>query len=426
MAQLIPNYTGGVQGANSAVLPDNNLALQTYLGLAEKNYRNKLFEYDKAKDEAKKIAEATDFNTAEMMSIDVQPTLDDISKLKELAKEHPEQVDEPNSDFDQLYKRINFKINKSKYQQSELKYHKTTGADRYKDNPELLYNTLHDFENNPDIDKRELVLPIPPPDFNIFDLNDQIVKGVVSTNPDKIKSVNDGHGNRIYEIPQDVDKTEIAQKVEMKWLSDRNKATQMFNSFSDEEKAKYNNDPHEWYVQAKTASLPIDDKSKIEIRSIPQETQGANSREQTTIKFIAEKAHDLENPQSDIYTGATVTMNDGKKKSASETDTFTGQTVVVKDGSGKQYKTTIDKIYNIDGKLYAAPSKLRSETGSVAIKDLIPITNIEDQIIVPYVNTEYGSSPNTAKLADNTLDYYRSLKGGKSSEPTTESGIKWK
>jgi hypothetical protein len=149
-------------------------------------------------------------------------------------------------------------------------------------------------------------------------------------------------------------------------------------------------------------------------------------KDQTTIKFIAEKAHDLENPESDIYTSATVTTKDGKKKPASETDTFTGREVVVKDKNGKQYETTIDKIYNIDGKLYAAPSKLRSETGSVAIDDLIPITNIEDQIIVPYVNTEYGSSPNTAKLADNTLDYYRSLKGTKSSEPTTESGIKWK
>jgi hypothetical protein len=442
MAQLIPNYTGGVQGANSAVLPDSDLALKTYLGLAEQNYKDDLLAHKKALAEAKKVADATAFDTDKMMDVDVKPTLDQITELKKIAFDHPEQIDDPESDFNKLEKDIKFKINKSKYQQSELKYHKTTGADRYKESPELLFDTLHAFENNPDIEKRELVLPVPPPSFNLFDHNDEIVKGTVSANPDKITSTNDGHGNRIYEIPQEVDKTEIAQKVEMKWLADKNKATRMFNSLPDEEKTKFGNDPHEWYVQAKTASLPIDDASKIQIRAIPHHGSGSSAANKVIPYQIGISATEntgaaKSNSMEEVAHIGGWTIPDKVITISSPETIYNMKTSKLETPAqgyltGKVIKVTDDYVY-VDGNSKGKPQGMIAPANKEGIDKLVKNGDVEKKRFVTMIentgnnnsrelrfeyNDEIGS-----KLAETGVKLDESL------EPTpqkTESGIKWK
>jgi len=432
MAQLIPNYTGGVQGANSAVLPESNLALQTYLGLAQKNYNNKLLEHKKAVVAEKAFTDKTNFNTDAMRPIDYDPTLKRIEEWKQKAHDNPELVDTPNSDLWKEYDDINFDINKSKLLQKQLSYWKMQGVSNpvYRNDVEDLFNEVKRASEYPDIKTAEFNLPVPKPDFNHITYLKSL-EPMMSTKMSLGKPENSGIGG-VKKIPQTIEITPESAKNALSFGWDMSPEK---SSLKKEYTSQYESNPDlktqfptakDYYISSMLPeALAMGAKQSEVLHNVPDYDNGL-PKDQTTIKFIAEKAHDLENPESDIYTSATVTTKDGKKKTASETDTFTGREVVVKDKTGKQYKTTIDKIYNIDGKLYAAPSKLRSKTGSVAIDDLIPITNIEDQIIVPYVNTEYGSSPNTAKLADNTLDYYRSLKGTKSSEPTTESGIKWK
>jgi len=285
MAEFIPNYTQGVEGANTAILPENTQALKTYLGLAEQNYKNDLLAHKKAVQESKDIAANTNYNIKDMWEDDIPTTKDKMFELKKMGRETPEKILNADDEYIAIDKDINYAINKSKHDKILYDYWSKQALENplYRDNPEPLLNSLKAFKENRDIKNREFVPPIPEPTFNLFDHNEEIVKGTVSSNPDKITSKNDGHGNRIYEIPQDVDKSEIKQKVEMKWFADKNKATRFFNNLPDEEKAKYNNSPHDWYVQAKTESLPIDDDSKIAIRSIPQ---GRSSSSATAKKVV--------------------------------------------------------------------------------------------------------------------------------------------
>jgi len=52
---------------------------------------------------------------------------------------------------------------------------------------------------------------------------------------------------------------------------------------------------------------------------------------------------------------------------------------------------------------------------------LIPITDVKTQLIIPYVNQQYGSSQNTAELVQKSLDLFEGMKGKKTG---TQSGQK--
>ncbi len=429
---ILPEF-GNSQGANTAVLPDNNQVLNTYFQIQENKYRDKLFNYKKTQDEIAQKAQALNFDTGEVWQQDQPVITKKIQDLISFTRSNPDAYNASSDkygEYDQKAREINFLINKSKHDKAIYDEWLNKGATDpiFQEDFESIKGGLDNFKAT-DINERDYVPPVPAPSYNLYEAWGKVAKDL-PTFIETTEGENKGGNNYEYITTNTYDP--VQRKAALEALYDgnvmrtRNHYVKEWNDLpQDAPERKQFKDAREYGLFIMDKGLPTykDQSSAIKPRKFAPTGGGGSASDNEMIRFIAEKANALQNPNSDIYTSATVTTKDGTKKKVFETETFSGRNVVVTDKNGQQYNTPIDKIYNIDGKLYAAPSIKRSKSGSIAISDMIPITNIEDQIIVPYVNTEYGSSPNTAKLADNTLNYYRSIQGT-STQPKTESGGK--
>lgn len=113
---FLPAFGG--QEANTAVLPENNQVMNTYLALNEKRYKDKVFDYQKNENDIKRRLDALDFNVSEVWQPDVEPIREEMIKYRDFVFENPDAVspDSPlYSQQKQMADDINFKINLSKY-----------------------------------------------------------------------------------------------------------------------------------------------------------------------------------------------------------------------------------------------------------------------------------------------------------------------
>ncbi len=151
--------------------------------------------------------------------------------------------------------------------------------------------------------------------------------------------------------------------------------------------------------------------------------------------FVAQNMAALGDTNSAIWTGTgtrTITTPDGKKTKypALTTTAFKGSPIDVivqeEDDKGnlvpKTYKSKINAIYNINGKIYAQPEDVITSGSKSATNDLIEITDPVNQLGTPYINQEYASNPKGADFVQYTIDKYNSLtgKGAAPQQPQAE------
>ncbi len=436
-------------GANTAVLQPDHAAVDTYLQLAQINHARKTLAYNQAKDQADKIAASTNFDTANMMDVDVQPTIEKKVELRKFAYEHPDAVLDPSSPdapaFNNMVKDITFRINKSKHDYALSKYWKETGVNSplFKDNPEPLFNEVSRFDKHPDVTTREFNLPAPSIDFNPVHFLTQN-KDMFAEEQTLGKPSNSGIAG-VVKVPS---KTQYSQASIEKGL---NFAWDNSPEYSDVKK-HYNQlwsenpsvqqtykTPKDFYLASMSPiAEQLGMKSGENLQNIPKDSAYDNPTE--GIRYIAENAQNLADPNSKAYKPAegqrvekVYYSTDGGNQRIETTKTpnseeikvshdFDDTPMLISQG-GQQTETAITGIFNIDGKLYARTLAKQRDDGSIDKKDLIPINDVKAQLIVPFVDKQYGSSPNTAKLAQTSLDLYDK---NKTAPKSTESGIQWK
>lgn len=421
---------------NTAVLPQDATVLDTYFNVAEKQHRDKLLDYQKEKDNIDRYLKETNFDLEgiypedkELLDTQAAEMLDFVDKNPKalLPSLRDAESRKLNAEFENKYRTTMYNINKSK-------------AARVR-NEALMDKVLSKPD---DYDVEEVTAAIkqnraaglergdteikPKFDYNMVTVLDELAKqtGTID-NTGKAQGI--GGGLVKTTTTTEYDPQEIDRLVNLAWKDDYKGTQKHFNKVyaalpeTSVEKLKYKT-PEEFGKATLKAGY-------AKIKEQKDKTQGINYAPQPNqsntedVTYIAENAANLSNPNSKIYESATITRKNGEKVKVAVTHTFDDIPVTVKDKDGTQYETPVSGVYNIDGKLYAVPSFKETGKGVAALEDLVPITDVKTQLIERKINSQFGSSPNKAKLSQTTFDIYDKLKGENSVPSTSESGIKW-
>lgn len=419
---ILPEF-GNSQGANTAVLPQNNEVLNTYFGIQEQRYKDKLFNYKKQQDEIARRAQALNFDTAAMWDIDVPKAYESINQLKELSYKTPESQLESDSEAGQQSRAmeadINYTLNKSKHDKAIYDNVIAMAADPKNVNySKQLLDAAAKFKANPDIKSREMEYPQMKPDYNLFEVVAKISKDT-PTIDETGKAQGIGGGLVKLSTKKVYDPAEIEKRVAQTWTSNldgtRTHFTEMYNALPQDAPERSQ------YANAEQYGKDILRKNYPEIKEQTDKTQGINyapeytQRETDDVTYIADNASKLEDINSDIYHKTTT----DKGKVAYITHVFDDIPITVKNGDG-EYEAEVSGVYNIDGELYANPSIKTTQKGKTSTQDLVRITDVKTQLIERKINKQFGSSPNKAKLSQSTFDTYDKIKSKKSSGKSTD------
>lgn len=149
--------------------------------------------------------------------------------------------------------------------------------------------------------------------------------------------------------------------------------------------------------------------------SLPSEIKGVNyapaglQAEKPVMNWIVDNAIALNNPKSDIFTEDLVNKKGDQIGRVSHSFDNLFIQVGGRDANGKPIYTPIKGIYNINGKVYANTEAKEQATGLTALKDLVEITSPYTQLIIPYSNQQYGSSPALAKGIEQLTNYGKEI-----------------
>lgn len=216
---ILPEF-GNSQGANTAVLPENNQVLDTYFKIQENKYRDKLFNYKKADDEARARAQALNFDTGEVWQQDKDKIHGMITGLIDFAHDNPDFYDTKSDAYKEYDKRergINFLINKSKHDKSIYDEWLNKGATdpNFQDDFEIIKGNLDSFKGT-DVDTRNWTPIVPPPTFNPYEAWNDVSEKIDTTQ--ETKEGKDLGGNNLEYITQDIyDPEKRTQAIEMIW-----------------------------------------------------------------------------------------------------------------------------------------------------------------------------------------------------------------
>lgn len=420
---FLPGF--GQQEANTAVLPENNQVLDTYLALSQKRLLEGQQAYKEKQDEIKKKLDAIDFNLTEVAEQDFEPLLNRQKELMEFVETNPEAVD-PNSDFYPLYveraKKLDHLINLSKLNRTEYNEYRKTMVD----NPEYATpendEILKGYMSSKLGERRMDGFKLPIEDNPIADAA-ILEKFLVEGNPE-LTMTNAGYGFTEQTTTTPIDTKVVENGISAMWDSSwrkRRTAEEMFSKMTPEQKKEKGFEiPFDIFRDTRLKLMKLDPKVKKAFERVnyaPQSTDNSTDG----VRYIAENAFNILDTNSGAYSVTDKTTVNGKPYSVSHAFDSTPLNIKLPDGT--PVTTPITGIVNIDGKIYAKTADTQTKTGSIAVKDLIPITDVKTQLIIPYVNQQYGSSQNTAELVQKSLDLFDTMNKSKSS---TESGIQWK
>ncbi len=422
---LLPAFANS-EGSNTAVLPENNVALDTYFKASENKFRDKAFAYKQHQDEVKQKLDALDFNTAGILDKDEPVIRDQIFSAIDYVSKHPDSVDPSSPLFTEQrknFEKINLDINQSKQDKAIVDLN-TKGIAEGKISPRHMED-INSWKNGELGGRGELALS-PDVEDNPFTDAKNLEGLLIADNP-TVTMTPKGYGfvEQTETTPFKTDKVE--EGIKALWSASPAKqdvAQQAFNQLDDATKQSEGiQSPYDLfrYSRLKTMNLAPDVKSKLMgINYAP-----ASARDDTAdkVKWIASNAHNLSDPNSDIFT-ENITSQEGKSIKGSKV--FNGLTINTgrKDADGKPIYSSITRMVNIDGKPYAQVGALTTGAGRIAVKDLIPIVDEKNQLIVPFVNKEYGTSQNTAELVQKSFDIFDSMKGGHQSNTSSKKTYK--
>ena len=416
----------GRQEANTAVLPENNQVVDTYLALSEKRFKEGQEAYKQKQDEVKKKLDAIDFNLSEVAEQDFEPLLNRQKELMEFVDKNPEAVDPNNSEWYPLYveraKKLDHLINLSKLNRAEHNAYNKMMVD----NPEYATpeneKILKDYMASKVGERNMDGFRLPIEDNPIADAA-ILEKFLVEGNPE-LSMTNAGYGFTEQTTTTPIDTKVVENGINAMWNSDwkkRRTAEEMYSKMTPEQrKEKGFETPFDIFRDTRLKLMKLDPKVKKAFERVNYAPQSPGNPTDG-VRYIAESAFNILDVNSGAYTDTDKTMIDGKEYSTSHS--FDSTPINIKLADGTPVTTAITGIVNIGGKMYAKTVDRQTSTGSIALKDLIPITDVKTQLIIPYVNQQYGSSQNTAELVQKSLDLFDTMNKSKSS---TESGIQWK
>ncbi len=414
----------GQQEANTAVLPENNQVLNTYLALSEKRFSEGQQAYKEKQDEIKRKLDAIDFNLSEVAEQDFEPLLNRQKELMEFVDNNPEAVDPNNSEWYPLYveraKKLDHLINLSKLNRAEHNAYNKLMVD----NPEYATpeneKILKDYMASKVGERNMGGFRLPIEDNPIADAA-ILEKFLVEGNPE-LSMTNAGYGFTEQTTTTPIDTKVVENGLDAMYKSSwrkRRTAEETFSKLSEEQKKEKGIEtPYDVFRETRLKLMKLDPKVKKAFERVnyaPQSSGNSNDG----VRYIAENAFNILDTNSGAYSVTDKTTVNGKPYSVSHA--FDNTPINIKLADGTPVTTAITGLVNIGGKIYAKTADTQTKTGSIAVKDLIPITDVKTQLITPYVNQQYGSSQNTAELVQKSLDLFEQMKGKKTG---TQSGQK--
>ena len=369
--------------ANTAILPENRKAMDTYFQLAEKKHRDKVFEYGKLQDEIKQKADSLNFDVGQVWEADEAPIRDKIFALRDYIDSTPDAIDPTSKNYSQYKKMaddVNFDINKSK-QNKEI----------YDNYLKLIANGKIDPSHREDIeaykkaslgDRKDLILS---PDIE-FNPMDYMTKLQPAFSYELGKGEPTGVGGMV-KFTSKPSEESVKLSLGSAWDASPSNSNvkQHYNSLynENEEVQKQYKSPKDFYVQSLTP-IGMSMKGKEQIRNIPDYgNDGSTKDKEGDQSFFVDGAADV--------LGGKGEVTDFEKSGKLPTNTlFNG----LKFGTTKDgYDRFIKFIVNKNGKLYAVTDEDKTKAGTNAIiaDPDHEIKNMWSQIIVPYFNQEYGA-----------------------------------
>lgn len=403
------------QQANTQILTGGGEVMDNYWRGAENLYRRKLFNYQQQQQKIKNAAAGIDFNTAGIMPSDENVIRKEMFDLVDKVNKNPDIVNPNNAlypEYKKAYEDIGFHINKSK-QDNVFRGGYLEGIAKGTFDPE--HRTELDQWASPtktgqEISDRQPLNLTPKIDFNqVTFLN--------SLQPEFQYELSTGKPTGIGGMVQ-FDKTPTKESVERsidnawKSASDGSSLKQHWNLLY--------NDPDtpeikQQYASAKdyykdiSVKQALSMKGQPEIRNIPGYGEGQGDINKPEFNWIIDNAMALSNLKSPIY--AQDALNKAGKPIGKVTHAFDSLAIPIrgKDEAGNPRVGVIRGLYNINGKIYASTGATEAKTGYIDKDDLIEITNRYNQLITPYINQQYGSSPTTAKAIQQATNYAKEI-----------------
>lgn len=427
---ILPNQGYVNQSANTAIIPQNNEVLDNYWRAAENQYRNKVLAYQKHKDEVDARLKEIDFDTSGTWERDLKPISDKTTKEINVIKEHPDWIS-PNADnmegyltHKQGFDNLKYLVTQSKYDKSQYDAWKTkivTDTELSKNAKDYL-SQLDQWASKP-VGERGDFLLIPVPDNNIFVLAKKLESAIdIGTSAETVSSKDRlGQIKNTTTTTQNLDLGKLPLAAEVVYKTDPS-----WRAFADEEYAKLSpekkaqHQPSDMLIEGAIPFINAKQTAKDAFR-IDWQSQYSAKQDVKGIDWIAQNAFKLGDPTSNIWSPMAditkVTTYRNGQPVSTKLNTTNGNGVVthafdeiklpIGEGDNRTY-SAITGLFKIDGKLYARPFGYQEEGGAINKDKLIPINDIKQQLIIPYVNLQYGSSPNTAGLIDETLKLYDS------------------
>lgn len=412
-------------GAGTAIFPPNQ-AFDDYWKLSEMQYRRKVFDYQKKKVETDALLKTMDFDKTGIRPSDNKSLTDYAHKnLYQYAFDNPTSLAPTMNDPDSLVKAHQFKENEAeanyrvaRSKQVQKQYDEYKKAFIAKGDVDGL-EALQKWYEEPDLTKMDDFDYVPQPDYNQKYVYEQITSGLkpeVTTG--KAEFLAGGKVNNP-EVTKWSDKNWalMNDRFDSGWSVDSSFGGKYkegvtthfqnaFNELGDAEKQKWGT-AKEYGRYIQLGEQEVSRKPNVDSISYPP---GSGDKETSPeFNWIIDNAIALTNPQSPIFSEEVV--NKSGKVIGKSTDAFNSLVIPIggKDAEGKARLGTVRGIYNINGKIYAITGSTQGETGGTDMRDLIPITNRYNQLVTPYINQQYGSSPTTAKAIQSATNYAKEV-----------------
>lgn len=269
------------QGANTQILKDDGKVLDSYFKAAENQYRNKVFNYNKTKDEIDNTLKQLDFNIAGTWEQDL-PVLNEYPpKLTAYANEHPYALNptatkrdlDAHNEFNRIKNEGIYLATKSKQDKAAYSLWQQkilTDNDLSKHAADYLQE-LNQWRNTPIKDRGDFNL-IPKLDDNpIADAAEMDAAAIMKDEKlGKVESI----GGGLEAVPKttDVDTKGAEQVAQYKWQTnpDVQRMYQgIWNNLPEDQKKSYTT-PYDYYLAVRKAHMKVQPKTTYDVRDVPK------------------------------------------------------------------------------------------------------------------------------------------------------------
>lgn len=268
---------------------------------------------------------------------------------------------------------------------------------------------------------------------------------VAQIQPDSYKLTTDGtrdkSGKLIYtNTPEYGEKSQAALQSEAQgeYTSNKQGWDEAFDQLPMTDQAKYG-DPQGWITEMGKERMTMASKQRVvspfvsPYESAYERTSGTQAAQTGGVEYPALNAQQLSDPESNIYQDVPVRFANGVEGFGQQTHVFGDMTVPqmqeMTDIMGNTKKTTVNvpvsAIWNVNGKLYVQPANLEADAnGNYAVQDFIPITDIKNQILIPYLHEKESKGTMTEKEIQRQLDIYDGKQPAETSTKSSTTTVK--